>query len=90
VVKDDEIEQIYIAQEARGAGVAVALLERGESIIAERHDRAWLAVVAGNTRARRFDERNGWSDAGAIDYPAETGSGPHVVPSRRYEKRIAL
>ena len=89
VVQDDEIEQIYVAQEARGSGLAAALLERGESIIAERHDRAWLAVVAGNVRARRFYQRNGWRDAEEIDYSAETASGPFVVPSRRYEKRLA-
>ena len=89
VVQDDEIEQIYVAREARGGGVAAALLERGETVIAERHDRAWLAVVAGNARACAFYQRNGWRDAGAIDYPAETASGPFVVPSRRYEKRVA-
>jgi ribosomal protein S18 acetylase RimI-like enzyme len=89
VVRDDEIEQIYVAQEARGSGVAAALLEHGESIIAERHDRAWLAVVAGNARARHFYQRKGWRDAGAVDYLAETASGPFAVPSRRYEKPVA-
>ena len=86
VVQDDEIEQIYVAHGARGSGVAAALLERGERMIAARHDRAWLAVVAGNARARCFYQRNGWRDAGAIDYPAETASGSFEVPSRRYEK----
>lgn len=89
VVRDDEIEQIHVAPEARGTGVAAALLERGERRIAERHDRAWLAVVAGNARARRFYRRNGWRDAGAIDYPAETADGTLIVPCRRYEKRLA-
>jgi ribosomal protein S18 acetylase RimI-like enzyme len=89
VVHDDEIEQVYVAEETRGSGVADALLARGESIIAEGHDRAWLAVVAGNARARRFYQRNGWRDLGAIDYPAETAGGPLSVPCRRYEKRVA-
>ena len=89
VVRDDEIEQVYVAEDSRGSGVAEALLARGESIVAERHDRAWLAVVAGNVRARRFYQRNGWRDAGAIDYPAETAGEPLAVPCRRYEKQVA-
>jgi GNAT superfamily N-acetyltransferase len=88
VVVDDEIEQLYVAQGARGTGVAAGLLEHGEWSIAGRHTLAWLAVVAGNARARRFYERRGWRDAGPIDYLAETASGPLVVPSRRYEKRV--
>ena len=89
VVQDDEIEQVYVAEGTRGSGVAEALLARGERIVAERHDRAWLAVVAGNARARRFYQRNGWCDTGPIDYPAETASGPLAVPCRRYEKPVA-
>jgi ribosomal protein S18 acetylase RimI-like enzyme len=89
VVQGDEIEQIHVAREARGSGVAAALLERGGRMIAERDARAWLAVAAGNARARRFYQRNGWREAGAIDYPAETASGPFAVPSRRYEKPVA-
>ena len=89
VVQDDEIEQVYVAEGRRGSGVAEALLARAERIVAERHHRAWLAVVAGNARARRFYQRNGWRDTGAIDYPAETAGGPLAVPCRRYEKRVA-
>ena len=52
-------------------------------------DRAWLAVVAGNARARRFYERNGWSDVDPFDNPAWTTSGATIpVPARRYEKRV--
>jgi ribosomal protein S18 acetylase RimI-like enzyme len=87
-VHDDEIEQLYVAAPARGGGAADALLRHGEKMIAARFDLAWLAVVAGNARARRFYARNGWRDAGAFDYPAETASGTFPVPSRRYEKRV--
>ena len=48
----------------------------------------WLAVVAGNGRARRYYERQGWSDAGPLDYQAETATGPVPVPVRRYVKRL--
>src|SRR5215470_18392529 len=85
-VHEDELEELFVAAAARGTGVAAALLAAGERRIAERFDRAWLAVVAGNLRARRFYEKSGWSDAGGLDYPAETLSGRFIVPSRRYEK----
>jgi ribosomal protein S18 acetylase RimI-like enzyme len=88
MVHDDEIEQLYVAADARGAGVADHLLQHGASQIAERYDVAWLAVVAGNTRARRFYERNGWTDAGAFEYDARTAHGKFVVPSHRYEKDL--
>lgn len=65
------------------------LLSHGETVIAARHDQAWLAVVAGNLRARRFYERNGWSETGELDYPARTAAGVSVVvPARHYQKRL--
>ena len=89
-VHDDEVEQIYVAAEARGGGAAVALLQHAEDAIASRFASAWLAVVAGNERARRFYERNGWSDGGAFAYAAEAGDGTVAVPCRRYEKALGL
>jgi GNAT superfamily N-acetyltransferase len=89
MVVDDEVEQVYVAQAHRGTGVAAALLARAEEIVAGNgHELAWLAVVAGNARARRFYERNGWIDQGPVDYPAATGGDPIPVPSRRYEKPV--
>lgn len=85
-VHDDEVEQIYVAEKARGTGVADALLRYAEQVIAARYGVAWLAVVDGNARARRFYERNGWRDAGGFDYAAEIAGGTIPVPSRRYEK----
>ena len=88
-VHDDEVEQVYVAREARGGGVAPALLRHAEQVIAERHDVAWLAVAEGNARARRFYERSGWRDAGGFEYAAEIDNGTLPVPCRRYEKRLA-
>jgi ribosomal protein S18 acetylase RimI-like enzyme len=87
-VHDDEVEQIYVAENARGGGVANALLRHAEQVIAVRFEAGWLAVVPGNTRARRFYERNGWCDAGTIDYAAETTGGTMLVRCRRYEKHM--
>jgi GNAT superfamily N-acetyltransferase len=89
-VHSDELEQIFVVESARGGGVAQALLDHAEAAIARRYEVAWLAVVAGNARARRFYERHGWRDAGAIDYAAEIVGGRISVPSQRYEKTVRV
>ena len=90
VVKDDEVEQIYVDRAARGTGVAAMLLHKGEAEIRRAgHRRAWLAVVAGNQRARSFYSRLGWRDSGPMSYLAETEAGPFAVPTHRYEIDLA-
>ncbi len=88
VVHDDELEQMYVDTAARSSGAAAALLSAGERSIARHHSSAWLAVVAGNHRARRFYERNGWRDDGPFDHHAEIEGGTFVVPCRRYVKAL--
>jgi ribosomal protein S18 acetylase RimI-like enzyme len=83
---DDEVEQVYVAAEARGRGVADALLRRGQELVSTNgFGRAWLAVATGNARARAFYERMGWTDAGPIEYAAQTATGSIAVPCHRYE-----
>lgn len=90
VVKHDEVEQLFVDRPARGTGVATMLLRKGEAEIRRAgHRRAWLAAVAGNGRARTFYAREGWRDAGAFTYMAETEAGPFAVPSQRYEIDLA-
>ncbi len=90
VVKGDEVEQLYVDRVARGAGVAAMLLRKGEAEIRSAgHRAAWLAVVAGNQRARSFYARLGWRDAGPLSYMAETEAGPLAVPTQRYEIDLA-
>ena len=86
MVVDDEVEQVYVARERRGTGVAGALLVEAErQVAAAGHQSAWLAVATGNGRARRFYEREGWTDDGPFDYrPA----GGITVPCHRYVKRV--
>jgi ribosomal protein S18 acetylase RimI-like enzyme len=89
MVVDDEVEQVYVARAHRGTAVAPALLAEGERLVGSGgHERAWLAVVGGNTRARRFYERNGWVDEGPFDHRAEGPAGPIHVPAHRYVKRL--
>ena len=89
MVSDDEIEQVYVAAAHRGTTVAAQLLAAGESIVAQRgFGVAWLAVVEGNARARRFYERGGWSNAGRLDYVVEDQGVVVDVPTLRYEKPV--
>lgn len=89
MVVGDEVEQVYVSRRHRGGGVANALLAEAERLVAAGgHRRAWLAVVAGNARARRFYERQGWRDEGPFDYPAQGPDGPIPVPSHRYVKDV--
>lgn len=90
MVVDDEVEQVYVSAEHRGKGIADLLMKEAERQVRENgYTRAWLAVVAGNARARRFYERSGWSDDGLFDYTARTEKGPILVPSHRYVKDLS-
>lgn len=89
VTAADEIEQLYVSGRHRGTGVAAALLQHGETVIAEQFATAFLVVVAGNARARRFYEREGWHDTGPFDYYAWTPNEDRIaVPCHRYEKHV--
>ena len=88
-VHDNELEQLFVLAEARGTVAASALLRAGEQRIAKEFDTAWLAVAAGNQRARHFYTREGWRDYGLIRYEAEIAGGTIVLDTHRYEKRVA-
>ncbi len=85
----DEVEQLFVAAPHRGSGVAGMLLDEGERRVASQgYDRAWLAVVTGNARARRFYERRGWADGGDLPYEVSAGGATYISPCRRYLKRV--
>ena len=89
MVVDDEVEQVYVAAAHRGTGVAKALIGEAErQVEANGHGKAWLAVVAGNARARAFYERAGWVDEGPFDYAAAAEDKTVAVPCRRYTKLL--
>jgi ribosomal protein S18 acetylase RimI-like enzyme len=89
MVVGDEVEQVYVAAEHRGRGVAQLLLTAAERQVADNgFGEAWLAVVASNARARALYSRAGWIDQGLIDYQASGEAGPISVPAHRYAKRL--
>ncbi|XVV08902.1 GNAT family N-acetyltransferase [Actinoplanes sp. CA-131856] len=88
-VDGDEVEQVFVTAASRGSGVAADLLDAAErQVAAAGHETAWLAVVTGNARARRFYERRGWADDGTFDYQARHAGGTIGVPCHRYVKRV--
>jgi ribosomal protein S18 acetylase RimI-like enzyme len=88
-LKGEELYQLFVSPEARGAGVAAALLADAEARLAERGvEVAWLVCAVGNHRAARFYEIRGWRLVGTVIYPAETSSGPFPLEQWRYEKPL--
>lgn len=89
MVVDDEVEQLFVTPWARGTGLAAQLLTEGEQQVQTAgHRLGWLAVVAGNARARRFYERRGWVDEGDLAYEVVAGGATYISPCRRYTKRL--
>lgn len=89
MVVGDEVEQVYVSASHRGSGVAEVLLREAERLVAlGGHSRAWLAVVPGNTRARRFYARHGWTDEGPFEHAAPSDQGDVPVPAHRYAKEL--
>ena len=64
------------------------MAEAERQVRANGYSRAWLAVPAGNARARAFYRRAGWDDEGPFDYAAGGQDGPIVVPAHRYTKDL--
>ena len=90
MVHDDEVEQVFVDPAHHGTGVAAPLLAAVERQVATQgHDVAWLAVVDGNARARRFYEKHGWSDEGDLPYEVTAGGQLFISPCRRYVKRVS-
>jgi putative acetyltransferase len=89
MVVGDEVEQVFVGPAARGSGLAAVLLAEAErQVAAAGHASAWLAVVAGNARARRFYEKSGWVDEGDLPYEVTAGGQTFTSPCRRYVKAV--
>ena len=89
MLKDDELNQLYVARDARGSGAAAALIDDGEARLAARGiTTAWLACAIGNDRAARFYEKRGWHRARDDVNTLETPDGVLEMPVWRYEKRV--
>jgi predicted cupin superfamily sugar epimerase/ribosomal protein S18 acetylase RimI-like enzyme len=89
MVVGDEVDQVYVDPAHRGSGVAGRLLAEAERLVAAAgHERAWLAVASGNTRARRFYERHRWTDDSAFEHAAPVGDHTIAVPCHRFVRDV--
>ncbi|WP_328600485.1 GNAT family N-acetyltransferase [Mesorhizobium xinjiangense] len=87
MIKQDELYQLFVSREARGAGVAAALLVDAEKRLAANGvTKAWLACAIGNERAARFYEKSGWHRVGPMINELETPDGTFQLEVWRYEK----
>jgi GNAT superfamily N-acetyltransferase len=90
MVKGDELYQLYVSAEARGSGVAAALMADAETRLAKDGvEIAWLACAIGNDRAARFYEKCGWRRSGTVVYQADASDGTLPLEVWRYEKRVS-
>ena len=89
VLKGDELYQLFVSAQARGSGVAAALIADAElRLRANGVETAWLACAIGNERAARFYQKCGWHRVGTMLNQAETSAGTFPLDVWRYEKRL--
>lgn len=87
--KDDELNQIYVTERARGGGYAKLLMKDAERHFASCGVKtAWLACAIGNERAARFYEKAGWERAGTVESILNLPEGPFALDVWRYEKKL--
>lgn len=88
-VRGDELYQLFVSAEARGSGVAAALIADAEARLSENGvGTAWLACAIGNERAARFYEKSGWRRVGTMVSRLETPEGTFPLEVWRYEKTL--
>ena len=89
VLKGDELYQLFVSAQARGSGVAAALIADAElRFRANGVETAWLACAIGNERAARFYQKCGWHRVGTMLNQVETSAGTFALDVWRYEKRL--
>jgi ribosomal protein S18 acetylase RimI-like enzyme len=89
ILKDDELYQLYVSAEARGVGVAAALITDAENLLSERgYKTGWLACAIGNDRAARFYEKSGWRRTGNMINHLETENEVFDLEVWRYERSL--
>lgn len=88
MIKGDELNQFYVAAEARGTDVSSALMQDALRVFRRRGEgTAWLACAIGNMRAARFYEKTGWSNVGTATIHLPTHEGAFDLDVWRFEIR---
>lgn len=73
-----ELHQLYVHPDAKGTGVAAALMDFGIAWAKERADILYLSVFSENFRAQKFYSRYGFTDVGRNPFRV----GEHIDEDR--------
>ena len=89
VTRENELYQMYVSAEARGRGVAQALMMDAESSILETGQlSAWLACAIGNDQAAKFYNKSGWHNTVERTVELETSQGAFPLKVWHFEKSL--
>ncbi len=89
LIKGNHIDQLYIARQARGTGLATALLREGEDRLrASGISDALLDCAALNHRAAHFYSREGWTPLRITMVAAEATDPPLLIEVIVFGKRL--
>ncbi|WP_370677088.1 N-acetyltransferase family protein [Pleomorphomonas sp. PLEO] len=91
-VKAAEVVKLYVGTSARGTGTAHALLSFAEQLLfADGVSEAELLCTAGNSRAERFYQREGWHLTDTFDdalWMPKGVSRQFIVATHRFQKTL--
>jgi GNAT superfamily N-acetyltransferase len=91
-LKDAEVVNLYVSEIARGTGLAHSLLSFAEQLLLKKGVReAELFCTAGNVRAQKFYEREGWSLSRSFEdalWLPENVAGEFTVETHCYRKTL--
>lgn len=89
IVAGDELNQLFVAPRARGAGAALALERDARRRLREGGaSRAWLVCARGNDRAAAFYERCRWRRIGTVVHDLRSGDAAFPCEVWRHERRL--
>jgi len=75
-----ELHRLYVVEAAKGAGVAVALMDWAKAMARrERAEALYLGVYQGNERAQRFYARHGFEIVGEYEFVVGAARDPEYI-----------
>lgn len=88
-IKDNEIDQMFVSDKARGTGLAAQLLKDGEGRLRANGTRtAILLCIPENLRAVAFYEKQGWLTRGLKLAQLSSPEGSFPLETLILEKRL--
>lgn len=89
IIKDAEVYQFYVGENARGTDFAMALMHDAEEALRSQDIKnIWLACSIGNDRAAAFYRKAGWTNVGTETLDLDTSTGTFPLTVWRFEKTL--